>query len=59
MAPSAWAIAGYREAAFAATELGQTADALDFDARAITRKVTQHRRDVHDRHGAPRPSSRG
>jgi len=29
-----WAIAGYREAAFAANETGQTADAADFLARA-------------------------
>lgn len=29
-----WAMAGYREAAFAARELGQSSDALDFEARA-------------------------
>src|SRR5205823_11294155 len=29
-----WAIAGYREAAYAARELGHTSDAVDFDARA-------------------------
>jgi len=29
-----WAIAGYREAAFAASEIGQPADATDFQARA-------------------------
>jgi hypothetical protein len=29
-----WAIAGYREAAFAASETGQTTDAIDFEARA-------------------------
>jgi hypothetical protein len=29
-----WAISGYREAAYAARELGVTSDAVDFDARA-------------------------
>ena len=38
-----WAIAGYREAAFAASETGQTADAVDFAARAddLQRSVLQ------------------
>ena len=38
-----WAIAGYREAAFAASETGQTADATDFAARAddLQRSVLQ------------------
>ena len=49
-----WAIAGYREAAFAASETGQTADAIDFEARAddLQRSMLQSVSMVQARTGA-------